>query len=497
MFPKLRNHDIQQLSSDPPVCSTCESGNIIRESVCFCKECDEYLCNACKSGHKKLPGHIIVDIKNHGQKNDKIKHTNYSLTENKLRTSESETIGLQTPPADRRRNDVEFQVTAPPTESHSSAKNEDSSMTTKLREHNISDVVESEQRDNKSKHTGPSIADSRMQTSGPEAKRLQTPPADGSLNDRELKAPAPATESQSSAEGEDFPMSKSPDEPFSILKMSLKALNIVKIVSDDDDNMRIQDCVFMPSGDLLLVDMWKKEVLHLDSSFTIRERLKQLSTIQIAVLSENIAVVIDGRNVLQFLEVMPKLRIIKSVPLERWSSLHRLGMAAGGGLIYVYCFRHQKQTDDDKGHIKVLDSNGKEIRRIDAVQNGQVLFAKPYHLTASTTRLYISGESLTCLKLDGTLVYQYKDINLGWIRGIVVDSEDNVLVFGDGSRQKAKDKFHVIKANGKRHISKALEQSIEIPGYNCSDCLSFRPSDRTLAMGALSDLYIFKTAIDL
>ena len=77
---------------------------------------------------------------------------------------------------------------------------------------------------------------------------------------------------------------------------------------------------------------------------------------------------------------------------------------------------------------------------------------------------------------------------------MVVDSEDNVLACACKSVHKAKDKFHVIMANAKRHISKALEKSTEIPGLNYSDCLSFRPSDRTLAMGALSKLYFFKTA---
>ena len=59
--------------------------------------------------------------------------------------------------------------------------------------------------------------------------------------------------------------------------------------------------------------------------------------------------------------------------------------------------------------IKIKDISryltaAKEIRRIDAIQNGQVLFDKPYHLAASATRVYTSGEAVTCLKSDGTLV---------------------------------------------------------------------------------------------
>ena len=61
-------------SCDPPVCTTCKSGDIVREASCFCKDCGEYLCNACKTGHlkfKKLRGHIIIDVKEQGKHGDK------------------------------------------------------------------------------------------------------------------------------------------------------------------------------------------------------------------------------------------------------------------------------------------------------------------------------------------------------------------------------------------------------------------------------------------
>ena len=185
----------------------------------------------------------------------------------------------------------------------------------KLRGHIIVDVKEPGQHGDKSQRTGPSVADSKLQTSGPETIGLQTPPADGGRNDRGLQASAPATESHSSAKSEDSQMSISLIEPFNILNMSIKTVTIVDPKVSDDESMRIQDCVFMPSGDLLLANMYKNEVLHLDSSFTMRAMLKELSTLQIAVLSKNIAVAIDARDKLQFLEVTTKLRIIKTVPL--------------------------------------------------------------------------------------------------------------------------------------------------------------------------------------
>ena len=413
-FPKLRDHEIQQLSSNPPICTTCKSSDIVREAGFFCKDCDEYLCDACKNEHKKFK---------------------------------------------------------------------------KLRGHVIAGVKEKEQEHDKSKHTGPSLSDiNRLQISGPEEAGFHAPPTGGNRNGRGLHATAP-TETHSSTESKDSPTPTSPNEPFNILNMSLETVTIINMKVYDQESMRVHGCVFMPNGELLLVNGYRPGgVLHLDSSFKIRERLS-LSGSEIAVLSDNVAIVTSGRS-LVFLEVTPKLRTIKTVPLAQGWPAAIQGVAAGGGRIYASCH----EGDDDKGHIKVLDNSGKEIRRIDAFQNGQVLFDKPYHLAASATRVYVSGEALTCFKSDGTLVYQYRSEKLGEVSGMYVDSEDNVLACAYGSKSKANDKFHVITANGERHKCKGLETSIEIPSYNCSDCIAIRPSDRALALGRFSELYIFKMA---
>ena len=283
-------------------------------------------------------------------------------------------------------------------------------------------------------------------------------------------------------------MSTGPSGPFNILNLSLKTVNIVDMKLSKDDSVRIHGCVLMPSGELLLVNNYKGEVLHLDASFTVQERVK-LHFLEIAVLSENVVVGSCGFK-LEFVEVLPKLRVINSVPLGNHWPFDSRGIAVGGGLIYVSCY----EGDMDKGHIRVLNSSGKEIRRIDAVQKGKALFDKPYHLAASQMRVYISGDALTCLKPDGTLVYQFKDERLDHVSGMLIDSEDNVLTCSHGSPHKAIDKFHVITADGKRYMSKALETSIDIPGWNAGDCLAFRPSDGTLVMGSFSQVYIFKTA---
>ena len=201
----------------------------------------------------------------------------------------------------------------------------------KLRGHTISDVKEPKQQDAKSKHTGPSLTDGVLQTSDPEAAELHTPPSDRSRDGRELHATAPSLDTHTSAESQDAMSSSSPSEPFSILNLSLQSVKVVKIKSSEDESMRIHGCVFMPSGQLLLVNNYESEVLHLDSSFTIRERVN-ISAIEITAISENVAVVVDS-NGISFLEVKPKLRVVKSVSLGE--SIRSRGVAAGGGLIYV------------------------------------------------------------------------------------------------------------------------------------------------------------------
>ena len=185
---------------------------------------------------------------------------------------------------------------------------------------------------------------------------------------------------------------------------------------------------------------------------------------------------------------------MKSVKICEWT--HRVrSVAVGGAFIYVSYYKSDDDERNREAHIKVLNKDGEEIRNIDAIQNGQILFEWSSHLVASKTRVYVSGEALTCFKPDGTLVYQYKDEQLGKISGLYVDSNDNVLACAYGSRYKASDKFHVITPDGKRHHSEAMENSVNIPSYNCSDCIAIRPSDRTLVIGSFENLYVFKITL--
>ena len=154
--------------------------------------------------------------------------------------------------------------------------------------------IEKQNREDSNKHTG------ELSASGPEAMGLHTPPTDDA---RGSQATAPSIESHLAATNlsEDSSMSTGLNDPFKFLNVSFKNVNVVKLKGSDDERLRIHGCEFLPSGDLLLVNNYGGEVLHLDSSFTIRQRLK-ISCLEIAVIGENTAVA-AGSKKFQFFQI--------------------------------------------------------------------------------------------------------------------------------------------------------------------------------------------------
>ena len=157
---------------------------------------------------------------------------------------------------------------------------------------------------------------------------LHIPPTD---DGRGSQATAPSIESHLAATSEDSPMSTGLNEPFKFLNVSFKNVNVVKLKGSDDERLRIHGCEFLPSGDLLLVNNYGGEVhvLHIDSTFTIRQRLK-ISCLEIAIIGENTTVT-AGSTKFQFFEVSPRLCIVKYVPSGIEGAISTWGIAAGGG----------------------------------------------------------------------------------------------------------------------------------------------------------------------
>ena len=100
-----------------------------------------------------------------------------------------------------------------------------------------------------------------------------------------------------------------------------------------------------------------------------------------------------------------------------------------GGEIYITCGEESEQ-----GEIRILDMSCNERRRISLSRKmGTNMLKEPQYIAVSafSGKIFITDcdtDTLTCLTSDGQLVYQYKDKDLGWPRGILVDSADDVLL---------------------------------------------------------------------
>ena len=129
--------------------------------------------------------------------------------------------------------------------------------------------------------------------------------------------------------------------------------------------------------------------------------------------------------------------------------------------------------------VRILDKNGNLRNRLGVNQDKTFMFKKPYDLTVSarSNKIYVSDSdqhTLTCLKSDGTVVFQYKDPELNWPRGVCVDDEDNVIVCGWQSNN-----IHVVTAAGKKHDVILTSKD----GISKPTSVAYRQLDHTFIVG--------------
>ena len=152
-----------------------------------------------------------------------------------------------------------------------------------------------------------------------------------------------------------------------------------------------------------------------------------------------VAVTLSSSQMLQYYSVSPKLQAGRHIKLDGggycWS------VAVTNDCIYISCQTHG---------ILVLDTNGKPMRSITPSQTGINFQGVSYiALNRSGNKLYYSGcksSQLICMTTDGNHIFTYKDPDLKFPRGLVVDDEDNVLITGENSNN-----IHVVKSDGTKH----------------------------------------------
>ena len=261
------------------------------------------------------------------------------------------------------------------------------------------------------------------------------------------------------------------------LDKRIRSISKVNISIPDDSKVPlIVGCCVMSDGQAVLCDRYNYQIKLLDSSYKLIGNLELPAWPRdISVLNgtEVIITIPDERQLL-IVSVTSQLRITRTIQLDKkcWC------VDVSGGEIYITCEK------SGQGEIRILDMSCNERRRISLSQvMGAFTLKEPRYIAvnAFSRKIFITNletEILTCLTSDGQLVYQYKDQRLGWPRGILVDSADNVLLCYYDSHT-----IVVITPDGRKHGTLLSGKD----GVKCPSSLAYRARDNTVIVGCYTD----------
>ena len=255
-------------------------------------------------------------------------------------------------------------------------------------------------------------------------------------------------------------------------------------LSSDSDRPWITGCTFMPDGGVVLCDRSKNSnLILLSDTFTVKERLHldSLPWDVSLVNSNNVIVTIPDKKTLQLIQVIPSLKIDRSINVGR----HCWGVQVVDDLIYVTC-----HNCPGEGEVLVVDMNGTVTHRFGQPDKKQPMFSSPYYITVcpSSRKMFITDSStatVSCLLSDGTVVYQYKDQDLRRPTGVCVDGGGNAIVCGRLSHN-----VQVIRADGTKCCTLLTSQD----GVGNPLSVAYRQSDNTLVLGCYNNknLLVYK-----
>ena len=259
-------------------------------------------------------------------------------------------------------------------------------------------------------------------------------------------------------------------------------------LSEDINSPWISGCDILQDGGVILCDRNNSKIKHLDSSFTLKDNLTlHAKPRDISAIRDNSSfciITLPDVKQLQYIEMIPILKTGRIIQLDKkcWG-IHVIGEE-------IYITVHD-DSGVKTGEVRILDLNGNLIRRTGLNQDGSCMFIYPYYLrvTPSSKNIYVSEyrtpSTITCLKSDGSVVYQYTDQDLKYSKGICVDAKDNILVCGDGS-----DNVQIVTNVGRKHSTELIAKDrLTSP---CS--IAYRQKDYTLIVGCRNQntLFIYK-----
>ena len=246
----------------------------------------------------------------------------------------------------------------------------------------------------------------------------------------------------------------------------------------DDDTYApyITRCVVMPNGNIVICDRNNDRLKLFDNSWVYQESLTIPYISCVSVVDPNTVIVtVAGQKKLQYVQVLPQLQLGRTIQLD--SACY--GVCVSGDDIYVRC-----KTSNGR-EIRVLGLDGTLKRRVPTDKN-----SSPYEITLSPSgeKIFFTDyktESVSCITVDGRVVYQYRDDNLKDARGIYCDSKDNLFVCDYNSNN-----VHAISADGKSCGTLLTSRD----GLVRPQCIAYRSSDNELIVGCydLDYLLVYK-----
>ena len=268
------------------------------------------------------------------------------------------------------------------------------------------------------------------------------------------------------------------NESTNFMKMEIQNTRDIPIGLRNDKRLTsITGCTFMADGQLLVCDKTNRNIKLLNSNFETTDRLSLACwPNDISAVDRVTAVItLPDLNQLQFIDILLSLKAGKQIKLDKrcW------GVDVVRDDIYVIC-----HDNPDNAEIRVFDKNGTFIRKIPDVNNNLSSLRCPYYIAVNTTssKIYVSDwktDTVRCVSVDGSLVFDYKHDDLRAPRTVIADVEGNIIVCGEDSCD-----IHVVTSTGQHH-----SVLYTVKGRRDNECYSvaYRPTDRTLVVGFWND----------
>ena len=243
---------------------------------------------------------------------------------------------------------------------------------------------------------------------------------------------------------------------------------------DGEKTPLISGCTVMNNGDVVLCDIYNYKIKLLNSSGVLTGNMKlSPQPWDVSVLEPtSVIVTLPFSEELQVVQVYPQLKPGRVIKLDK----DCYGVRVGKGELYVTC---HNDTYPGVGEIRVLDLDGKVKRRLGVNQHGQYMFTAPDYITVNSSgeKIFVSDnvrDTVTCMSAAGRVIYTYKDDSMRAPRGLLCDSEDNILVCGWRSNN-----VQVLTADGNRHCTLLTESD----GLKYPHSIAYRDGDNTLLVG--------------